>query len=125
MIERMLEREVAVEVSEGNCGPFLGRATLSDGFALLFPLLSPSSPSCALTPSFLEGGGGEEGAQTGGQSLSSASSHVALAHLLPSLAGGQAPPSQPPVWLEMLTKWNQMKLALAHLLSLSISLGIH
>ena len=109
MIERMLEREVGVEVSEGNCGPFLGRATLSDGFALLFPLLSPS-PSCALTPSFpgapavcrappaLEGGGGEEGAQTGGQSLSSASSRVALAHLLPSLAGGQAPPSQPPVW---------------------------
>ena len=109
VIERALEREVEVEVSEVSCGPFsLGRAALSDGFALLFPLLSPSSSSCPLTPSFtgspcgLQGsalgvGGVEEGTQTGGRPLRSASSRVALARPLPSLAGGR-PPSRPPVW---------------------------
>ena len=135
MIERALEREAEVEVSEGSCGPFsLGRAALSDGFALLFPLLFPSSPSCPLTPSFTGSPGSLQGSSHVGSGWREGRSTewraVTEVCKQPCGLGSSAPflsrrsgPTLPASCLEILTKWDQMKPALAHLLSFSISLN--
>lgn len=137
VIKRVLEREVEVEVSEVSCGPFsLGRAALSDGFALLFPLLTPSSSSCPLTSSFTGSPRGLQGSARvgsgwrGGRSTDwRAATEVCKQPCgLGSSSAFLSRRSGPPVpasCLEMLTKWNQMKPALLLLLAFSISLGIH
>ena len=117
VIKRVLEREVEVEVSEVSCGPFsLGRAALSDGFALLFPLLTPSSSSCPLTSSFTGSPRGLQGSARvgsgwrGGRSTDwRAATEVCKQPCgLGSSSAFLSRRSGPPVpasCLEMLTKW--------------------